>query len=172
MLRICDYDKQLSAPPEISEAEFNAILSSGQNADQVLISKKKRRVYLFKGSRVLKSFVTAFGDLNGPKHFDGDMKTPEGVYFIDGKNPQSAYHLGLHISYPNATDIAYAKKYGKSPGNDIMIHGFPNDPFSRAFVEQAHPLDWTRGCVAVTDAEIEQVYALVPLQTPVTICPL
>ncbi|MBS1969749.1 MAG: L,D-transpeptidase family protein [Bdellovibrionales bacterium] len=169
---LCDYEKQFDSLPEISEETFKAFLYSGQNVDQILISKKKRHIYLFSGKNVVKSFVTAFGDPNGPKHFDGDMKTPEGVYYIDSKNPRSAFHLSLHISYPNAADIAYAKKFGKSPGGDIMIHGFPKDPFARGFVEQAHPLDWTRGCVAVTDPEIEQIYAIVPKQTPVTICPL
>lgn len=170
-VNLCDYEKQAQLA-DIAPGDFNAFLFSGQSADQILISKNKRRIYLFKGSQVIKSFVSAFGDIDGPKHFDGDMKTPEGVYFIESKNPHSAYHLSLKISYPNAADVAYAKQHGQSPGGDIMIHGFPVDPQGHKFVELAHPLDWTRGCVAVTDDEIEQIYALVTVNTPVTICPL
>lgn len=172
MADLCAYEKQYAGFNEISPSDYKAFLYSGQSADQILISKSKRRIYLFKGSQVVKSFVTAFGDPKGPKHFEGDMKTPEGIYYIDSKNPQSAYHLSLKISYPNAADIAYAKRFGKAPGGNIMVHGFPNDPFSRGFVKQAHPLNWTLGCVAVTDPEIEEIYNLVPEQTPVTICPL
>lgn len=93
----------------------------------------------------------------GHKHFEGDNKTPEGVYFINGKNQYSAYHKNLGISYPNKKDVAYAKKKGKSAGGLIKIHGLPN---GRGKIGKLHLLnDWTAGCIALTDKEIDEIYA-------------
>lgn len=169
---LCAYEKELQNFTELPPGDFSAFLFSGQSVNQILISKSKRRLYLFSGDQVVKSYPTAFGDPQGPKRFEGDFKTPEGLYYIGSKNPQSKFNLSLKITYPNAADIAYAKKYGKSAGGEIMIHGFPINPNTREFVRQVHPMDWTRGCVAVTDPEIEEIYHLVATKTPVTICPL
>lgn len=172
MADMCAYEKQFKSLKALEKGSFRDFWFWDQSADQILISKSKRRLYLFKGDRVLRSYAVAFGDPWGPKRFEGDLKTPEGIYYIESKNPYSAYHLSLKISYPNAEDIAYAKAQGKSPGGDIMIHGFPNAPASNEEVRKIHPFDWTLGCVAVTDQEIEEIYSFIQTKTPVTICPL
>ena len=100
----------------------------------------------------------------GPKHFQGDERTPEGRYMIDYGNPGSAYHLSLHISYPAARDVAFARLQGRSPGGLIFIHGQPNDwPAGRV------PGDWTDGCISVSNAEIEALYEAVPDGTVIDI---
>ena len=104
-----------------------------------------------------------------PKTYKGDNRTPEGFYTIDGRNPGSHYHRSIHVSYPNAQDRARAKKLGKDPGGDIFIHGLPN---GQGWIGKAHVLhDWTLGCIAVTDEEIEEIWKLVPNGTVVEIRP-
>lgn len=139
-------------------------------ADKVLIEKKDRRLSLILNGRVLKAYRIALGgDPNGPKVRQGDNKTPEGTYVIDGRNRDSSYHLSLHISYPNERDRQRAKELGVSPGGDIMIHGLKNG-FSQ--VGDLHTgVDWTKGCIAVTDQEIEEIERLVPNGTVVEIMP-
>lgn len=102
----------------------------------------------------------------GHKQFEGDERTPEGRYVIDHGNPASAYHLSLHISYPNARDRAFAESQGRSPGGQIFIHGQPNYlRFGRI------PGDWTDGCIAMSNAEIEELWELVGDGTPIDILP-
>jgi tetratricopeptide (TPR) repeat protein len=139
-------------------------------ADKILIEKKERRLTLLSKGKVLKSYKIALGgDPNGPKERQGDNKTPEGTYVIDSRNKDSRYHLSLHISYPNEKDKKRAKELGVSPGGDIMIHGIKND-FS--WVGDLHTqVDWTKGCIAVTDEEIEEIEKLVPNGTSVEIIP-
>jgi len=139
-------------------------------ADKVLIEKKERRLTLMSKGEVLKIYKIALGgNPEGPKERQGDNKTPEGTYFIDARNKDSDYHLSLHISYPNERDKKRAKELGVSPGGDIMIHGIKNG-FS--WVGDAHTeADWTKGCIAVTDEEIEEIEKLVPNGTPVEIRP-
>ncbi len=139
-------------------------------ADKVLIEKEERRLTLFSKGKVLKTYKIALGgNPNGPKERQGDNKTPEGTYTIDSKNRDSQYHLSLHISYPNEKDRKRAKKLGVSPGGDIMIHGIKNG-FS--WVGDFHAgVDWTKGCIAVTDEEIEEIDRLVPDGTVVEILP-
>ena len=130
-------------------------------ADRILIEKKERRMTLFSKGRVLKTYKIALGgDPDGPKERQGDNKTPEGNYIIESRNRDSQYHLSLRISYPNERDKKRAKELGVSPGGDIMIHGLKNG-FS--WMGDFHTrADWTRGCVAVTDEEIEEIDKLVP----------
>jgi murein L,D-transpeptidase YafK len=125
---------------------------------------------LFSKGDVLKTYRIALGgNPEGPKERQGDNKTPEGIYFIDARNRDSQYHLSLHISYPNEHDKQRAKELGVSPGGDIMIHGIKNG-FS--WVGDAHAeTDWTKGCIAVTDGEIEEIEKLVPNGTIVEIRP-
>jgi tetratricopeptide (TPR) repeat protein len=139
-------------------------------ADKILIEKKERRLTLFSKGKVLKSYKTALGgNPNGPKERQGDNKTPEGTYVIDARNRDSRYHLSLHISYPNEKDKKRAKELGASPGGDIMIHGIKNG-FS--WVGDLHTeVDWTKGCIAVTDEEIEEIDKLAPNGTVVEIRP-
>ncbi len=139
-------------------------------ADKILIEKKKRRLTLIARGEVLKTYKIALGgNPNGPKERQGDKKTPEGTYIIDSRNKDSRYHLSLHISYPNEKDKQRAKELGVSPGGDIMIHGIKNG-FS--WVGDSHTeVDWTKGCIAVTDEEIEEIEKLVPNGTIVEIRP-
>jgi tetratricopeptide (TPR) repeat protein len=139
-------------------------------ADKILIEKKERRLSLISKGKVLKTYKIALGgNPNGPKERQGDNKTPEGTYVIDSKNRDSRYHLSLHISYPNEKDKKRAKQLGVSPGGDIMIHGIKNG-FS--WVGDLHTeVDWTKGCIAVTDEEIEEIDKLTPNRTIVEIRP-
>jgi murein L,D-transpeptidase YafK len=139
-------------------------------ADKILIEKKKRRLTLISKGEVLKSYKIALGgNPIGAKEMQGDNKTPEGTYVIDSRNKDSRYHLSLHISYPNKKDKQRAKELGVPPGADIMIHGIKNG-FS--CVGGLHTeVDWTKGCIAVTDEEIVEIEKLVPNGTIVEIMP-
>ncbi len=138
--------------------------------DTVLVEKAARRLTLFSGGRAIRTYSIALGSQPvGPKIQEGDDRTPEGSYVIDGHNYNSAYHLSLHLSYPNTFDRARARALRVDPGGDIMIHGLPN---GSGWVGPAHREgDWTRGCIAVTDSEIEEIARLVPDGTPVEIKP-
>lgn len=139
-------------------------------ADRILVEKSARTLSLFKESKVLKTFSVALGtNPVGHKEKEGDGKTPEGFYRINGRNSQSKYHLSLRISYPNAADIAAAKKQGVSPGGEIMIHGLPN---GMGALGAAHRLkDWTIGCIAVTNEEIQEIWDSVSDGTSIEIRP-
>ncbi len=137
---------------------------NGPEVTLIQVNKSDRMMYLFHGDKLLKSYEFALGFAPvGHKEFEGDGKTPEGLYYISHKNPNSNYHLSLRISYPNEADIAFAEAAGKEPGGDIFIHGGPNKPVTRR--------DWTWGCIALTDREIEMVYAMVKPGTPINILP-
>ena len=139
-------------------------------ADKVLIEKKERRLTLLSKGGVIKTYKIALGgNPVGPKMMQGDKKTPEGVYTIDSRNSNSEYHLSLHISYPNEIDKKRAKELGVSPGGNIMIHGIKN---GLGWVGASHAkFDWTKGCIAVTDKEMQEIYRLVPDGTVVVIMP-
>ena len=139
-------------------------------ADKVLIEKKERRLTLLSKGEMIKTYKIALGgDPVGPKERQGDNKTPEGTYIIDSRNRNSDYHLSLHISYPNEKDKMRAKELGVSPGGDIMIHGFKN---GLSWVGASYAeVDWTKGCIAVTDEEMEEIYKFVPNGTIVEIRP-
>jgi murein L,D-transpeptidase YafK len=141
-----------------------------QKADSVLILKKDHVLELLAGGKVIRSYKVALGQGGlAPKEREGDARTPEGHYIVDAHNADSHYHRGLHVSYPNAEDRKRAAKLGVSPGGAIMIHGLPT---GKGWVGPAHRLyDWTLGCIAVTDQEIEEIWALVPVGTPVEIRP-
>jgi len=169
---LCESEEGIQKTAALGEEDFTRFLAEGKKIDQILVSKKYRRVYLLREDQVVRSYRAAFGDPRGPKRFEGDFKTPEGVYYISQKNPKSAFYLSLQISYPNEDDVAYALSQGRSPGGNIMIHGLPTDPLLHRIFALQHPVDWTRGCVAVTDAQIREIYKLTPIKTPITICPL
>jgi murein L,D-transpeptidase YafK len=140
------------------------------HADRILIEKSAHRLTLFAGDRVLKTYAVALGQGGlAAKTRKGDGRTPEGIYRIDSRNPHSAYHLALHISYPEARDIRAAAARGVAPGGQIMIHGLPNSFAGIGFLHRA--TDWTAGCIAVTNDEIEEIWAAVPDGTPVEIRP-
>ena len=160
------FEKKIEA---LEKKVFDYAIHKG-SADRILIEKSARRLMLISQGEVLKSYKIALGgDPIGPKERQGDNKTPEGTYVIDGRNKDSRFHLSLHISYPNERDKNRAKELGVSPGGDIMIHGIKNG-FSS--VGDAHTeVDWTKGCVAVTDEEIEEISMLAPNGTIVEIRP-
>lgn len=138
--------------------------------DKVLIEKNKRRLTLLNNNTPVKSYEISLGiKPTGKKTEKGDDRTPEGVYTIDRKNLKSSYHRALHISYPNSEDVAQSKARGVSPGGDIMIHGLPNGEESYEFYQTKR--DWTSGCIAVNNAEIEEIFRLVPNGTTVEILP-
>lgn len=137
---------------------------NGPEVTLVQVHKAERKMHLIHHDRVLRSYDIALGFApEGHKQFEGDGKTPEGAYYITHKNPDSRFHLSLGISYPNAADIAFAEAQGKDPGGEIFIHGGPKGP--------VRSRDWTWGCVAVTDREMEMVYAMVNPGTPIYILP-
>jgi murein L,D-transpeptidase YafK len=140
--------------------------------DHVVVDKSDRTITLYReGEAVHVIGAIQFGDEPaGHKRFEGDERTPEGRYTIDYGNPQSSYYLSLHISYPNQADRAYAVSQGRSPGGLIFIHGQPNG-LPGADLGARVPGDWTDGCIAVTNAEIELLWDSIPNGTPIDIVP-
>jgi murein L,D-transpeptidase YafK len=139
-------------------------------ADRVVIDKAARKLTLHRRQSAIRTYRIALGGQpTGKKQCHGDNRTPEGRYIIDGRNKNSRYHWSLHLSYPNSADRKTAKKLGCNPGGDIMIHGLPNGYGWIGKLHTAH--DWTLGCIAVTDQEIEEIWGLVPNGTPVMINP-
>ncbi len=138
--------------------------------DLIRVDKSDRRMDLLRGGRVVRSYRVSLGsNPRGHKQAEGDSRTPEGRYRIDWRNPRSKFYKSLHISYPNAADKADARRRGVSPGGDIMIHGLPNGwawaaPFLAFW-------DWTDGCIAVSDGEMDEIWRLVKDGTPIEILP-
>ncbi|GAB5489010.1 MAG: hypothetical protein Pars2KO_25800 [Parasphingorhabdus sp.] len=151
---------ELAADGDAEEAAYRLpSIPAGVKADRILVDKSDRLLVLFNdGEEIARYSKIRFGEVpDGHKRFEGDERTPEGVYTIDGRNPGSRYHLSLRVSYPNTADRAYAEARGKSAGGDIFLHGQPNGydgpPIDR---------DWTDGCIALSNAEIEQIWDVVP----------
>ena len=145
-------------------------LPAGTTIDRIVVEKSLRKLSVFRHGYQLKNYRIALGrNPLGAKQAEGDMKTPEGIYRIDGRNPQSSFHLALHISYPSDDDDKRAATQGVPPGFDIMIHGIQN---GRGWIGAFHRwTDWTAGCIAVTDEEIEELWRITPDGTTIQICP-
>jgi hypothetical protein len=145
-------------------------LHAQPHADRIIVHKQARTMELTRSGQVLKTYKIALGgEPVGPKTRQGDHRTPEGLYVIDSRNAHSQFHRSLHISYPNTADKERARKLGVASGGDIYIHGLPN---GYGFIGAAHRAhDWTDGCIAVTDQEIEEIWRLVDNGTPVEIHP-
>ncbi|MEM9796159.1 MAG: L,D-transpeptidase family protein [Pseudomonadota bacterium] len=140
-----------------------------QQADAIHVDKSERRLTLLRDGTAIATYdisLGADGD-GGHKQQEGDERTPEGSYVIDWRNPNSIAHLSLHISYPNAADIAAAEAAGIDPGGNIMIHGIRNGWGALGGLHRRW--DWTDGCIAVTDAEMREIWSLVPNGTPIEI---
>ena len=136
--------------------------------DKVFVDKSERRLQLLSGDDVIRTYRIALGDSPvGHKQQEGDQRTPIGTYTLDYKNENSIAHRSIHISYPNAADKARAKQLGVSPGGDIMIHGQMNGFGHLAAINQKY--DWTDGCIAVTDDEMDEIMAAVTLGIPIEI---
>jgi murein L,D-transpeptidase YafK len=141
-----------------------------EKIDFILILKHDHLLELLANGKVIRTYKVALGSGGlARKERQGDGRTPEGRYVIDNRKAHSAYHKALHVSYPNAEDRKRAADLGVSPGGDIMIHGLPN---GRGWIGPGHrAIDWTLGCIAVTDQEIDEIWNLVPVGTPVEIRP-
>jgi murein L,D-transpeptidase YafK len=138
--------------------------------DQVVVYKQQRKLVLLAHGKEVRTYRVALGgEPVGPKRRQGDHRTPEGSYVLDSRNAQSHFYKAFHISYPNSQDVAAAKKLGAKPGGDIMLHGLPN---GYAWVGKAHVLhDWTDGCIAVSNEEMDEIWSLVRVGTPIEIKP-
>ncbi len=141
-----------------------------EDVDRVVVWKAQRSLILMSHGRSIKSFKVALGGQPlGKKVRQGDHKTPEGTYLLDRRNSHSQFYKSIHISYPNAEDRAHAHKLGASPGGDIFIHGLPN---GYGWVGKDHRLrDWTDGCIAVTNEEIDEIWRIVRDGTVIDIHP-
>jgi murein L,D-transpeptidase YafK len=148
--------------PELVPAE--------SRADLIKVNKTARTLTLLRGTEIIKTYSVSLGGApSGPKSQEGDGRTPEGRYLIDSRNGRSHFHLALHISYPNTDDRMSAQQHGVSPGGDIMIHGLPN---GLGWLKVLHlKRDWTDGCVAVTNQEMDEIWSRVATGTAIEIRP-
>ncbi|HST10678.1 MAG TPA: L,D-transpeptidase family protein [Terriglobales bacterium] len=145
-------------------------LAADAHADKVVVSKKDHTLELFDHGKLLKKYKVALGgELAGRKERQGDHKTPEGLYVLDRRNEHSQFYKSPHVSYPNAEDRARAQKAGVNPGGDIMVHGLPN---GFGWIGNGHRVrDWTDGCIAVTNEEMDEIWRMVADGTPIEIRP-
>jgi len=155
----------------VSLVEPPVAVPAEQQADAIRVEKASRQMTLLRQGQTIGTYRISLGSNGdgGHKQREGDEKTPEGQYVIDWRNPRSMAHLSLHISYPNEEDQRAAAAGGYAPGGNIMIHGLPN---GWGWLASMHHLwDWTDGCIAVTDAEMRDIWAKVPNGTPIEILP-
>ena len=149
-------------------ALFSSSVFSSQNADSVLVDKSEKKLYLIANGKPFKSYHVVFGaNPAGHKQQEGDERTPEGKYLLDYKKDDSAFYKAIHISYPNQNDIENAKKRGVNPGGFIMIHGQRNGLSWLSFASQF--FNWTNGCIAVTNSEMDEIWLAVDAGTPIEI---
>lgn len=139
-------------------------------ADKILVEKANRKLHLLSNGVPFRTFSIALGLApDGDKEQEGDQKTPEGYYMLDGRNPDSDFFLSIHISYPNVADRREANKKGVQPGGQIMIHGQPNAPtYSAAYYARE---DWTNGCIAVSNSDMIDIWLMTPNSVPIEILP-
>ncbi len=148
----------------------NDLTPNYDKADRVLVIKSERKLHLYKEDKVLKTFNIALGLVpEGPKQRSGDFRTPEGHYYLETKNPNSDYFLSIKVSYPNDYDLARAGELGVDPGGQIMIHGQPNE--ERYSALRAQGLDWTDGCIAVSNSDMIDIWLMIDELTPIEIRP-
>lgn len=138
--------------------------------NKIVVLKSQRKMQVYQDELLLKTYTISLGGSPvGDKAYEGDRRTPEGKYIINAKNPNSVCYKNLGISYPAESDLAAAKKLGKAPGGDIKIHGMYN---GRGWIGKFHRwFDWTAGCIAVTDAEMDEIYFHTATGTPIEIKP-
>jgi len=159
----------LASPSLYERAVFSPLPEDAQ-VDRIVVRKALRQLTVYRASAPLKTYRVALGaEPLGPKQFEGDRRTPEGSYTVDSRLPDSRFHMALHVSYPGAGETAAATAAGRDPGGAIMIHGLRN---GFGLVGPLHTArDWTAGCVAVTNKEIEELWRVVPDGTPIEIQP-
>lgn len=153
-----------------ARADYAPADSNSWRADHVVVVKSERRLDLIREGRVLRSYPISLGRRPvGDKREEGDLRTPEGEYLLDWRNPSSDFYMSIHISYPNEEDRRRARAAGRDPGNMIMIHGLPNDslPTRTDYLDE----DWTDGCIAVSNQAMIDIWLSVEDDTPITILP-
>lgn len=156
-------------PLAASELPMSAMKETPE-VSEVLVRKEERRLYLLAGDQVVRSYRIGLGDNpSGHKLYEGDERTPEGEYILDWRNPDSDFYKSIHISYPNNQDRELASAWGLDPGGSIMIHGLPTGVGDMAFAYLG--LDWTDGCIAVSNEEMDEIWQLVADGTPIRIVP-
>jgi murein L,D-transpeptidase YafK len=152
------------------ETAYSPFWPTSQTADRIVVHKMDRELDVLRQGQVLYRFRISLGRRPyGAKLYEGDGRTPEGTYFIDGRNPDSRFYKSLHISYPNANDIAAASFHGVSAGGAIVIHGVP--PELEDLGPRQADLDWTEGCIAVTNEQMDILWSTVPDGTVIQILP-
>ena len=159
--------------PPLSAKEIEEI-NKTKTVTTIEVFKQQRQLKLKHNDQVIRSYPIRLGfNPIGHKQFEGDGKTPEGTYTIDWRNPQSAYYKSLHISYPNPNDLTYAKQRQKSAGGDVMIHGTVPTPATALPASSTYMprKDWTLGCIAVTNADMDEIWQLVKNGTQIIIHP-
>jgi murein L,D-transpeptidase YafK len=167
----------VAASPALAEGSLpsSALVSSGVEsalplADRVVVLKSERKLQLLHKGAVLRTFKIALGlRPEGHKEFEGDFRTPEGRYRLTRRNPNSEYFLSIQVDYPNERDVARARKQGLKPGGSIMIHGQPNVP--RKPRDYYANVDWTEGCIAVSNSDMVEIWLMTPPDTPIEIQP-
>ncbi len=154
-----------SAPPPVSHKTPGRV-------DQVVVRKSQRQIELYSRGEIVRKYRVALGGSpNGHKYREGDQRTPIGDYVLNWRNPNSNYYKAIHISYPNERDKLVSRQLGYNPGGNIMIHGLPNYIQSESMRRLYTNTDWTHGCIAVQNHEIDEIWKLVPDGTPIRILP-
>ena len=164
------------AIPVIASLLFSTTLfvataqANSSKANRILVDKSERTLILYRNGQPLRTYPISLG-LNplGHKQYEGDRRTPEGIYRIDARNSDSSYYLSLRISYPNRRDVQSAQKKGRDPGGQIMIHGSPNGRLIKTSANYSY--DWTDGCIAVSNAAMEEIWRMVEVGTLIEIAP-
>lgn len=150
---------------------YEAFVEVKDSIDSIVVMKSKRELITFHHKQKVKKYVISLGEVPiGKKQMEGDMKTPEGLYFINGRDSNSHYHKNLAISYPNTEDSTYAASLGVSAGGEIKIHGYPNN-HRGSQIKHFQNTDWTVGCIAVNDREVDELYTWVEVNCPILILP-
>jgi murein L,D-transpeptidase YafK len=158
----------LLAVPGVAPSSSSA--AAIEMADRVVVRKSERRLLLMRGERVLRTFDVALGlSPTGHKQREGDFRTPEGNYRLAGRNPNSDFFLAIQVNYPGPDDLRRASEEGVAPGGQIMIHGQPNRPSKP--LEYYQSRDWTNGCIAVSNADMVDIWLMTPDNTPIQILP-
>lgn len=160
-------DSNLPSSAIVSSSTTEAALPL---ADSVVVRKSERKLYLMRQGEILRTYKIALGlRPEGHKQFEGDYRTPEGKYRLTRRNPNSEYFLSIQVDYPNTRDVERARRQGLRPGGAIMIHGQPNLP--RKARDYYANVDWTEGCIAVSNSDMVEIWLMTPPNTPIEITP-
>ncbi len=153
-------------------ASHSAVAAKAERATSIVVDKSDHVMHVFAKDKKIATFRIGLGfNPVGHKQQEGDKRTPEGRYMLDYKNAKSTFFKSIHITYPNAADKATARRLGVSPGGDIMIHGQANDLAVRAAIDRLPSPDWTYGCISMKNEDMQRLWDLVSVPTPIVIQP-